>query len=110
MSVLVAGEVTSPVDSSAGRAGVVIVLSELSAARQAEAQSRISQVRINNGEDAMSLVAHIAHGQESACGELPLDREHVVVDVGRLIAVVEERVRGQRRKVGPVNRFVWIGR
>src|ERR1700733_6060482 len=57
----------------------------------------------------VTLISNIAQGQQGVSRNLPLHREHVVVEEWNSITVIEEGVCGKRQKVGPVHRGVWIG-
>ena len=60
-------------DGLTGCVGIGRIFAEGTAAGQAEAQSRIAEVHRSDGENAMPLVAHIAHRQQCPGGDLPLD-------------------------------------
>ena len=86
-----------------GAVGVGGVFAEGAAAAEAEAERGIAWVGGDKREDVVSLIADVAHGQYSVAGDLPLDGEHVVVDVRDAIAMVEEGVGRDGSEVGPVD-------
>ncbi len=57
----------------------------------------------------MALIADVADWSALCRGDLALEGEHVVADVGHAVAVVEERVGGDGKEVRPVDRVVRIG-